>query len=490
MSAAGIVRTGAIEPCFPWPRHILTPDGWRNLAAALVDDPLPLLVSWADTTHVHALFLEAAADAALLASVPVEAGTYPALSPVRPGAAWYERMIRDLWGHEAAGGTDQRPWLDHGQWVATRPMSLRPGPPVTGPEPPEFRTEGGAAAMQLPIGPVWGCLEEPAHLRLTMEGTRIVRAEARLGYAYRGILTLMRGKPVRAAARFVARLSGDCTVAHSMAFATAAEAALQVTVPPRATVLRAMMMEVERVAGHLNELSALAGLADLGRAQARLGEAREVMARAAGVAFGHRLMMDCVVPGGVIAETTPAGVGALRAAIGSALAALDAVAPLAARLHGLGRTTAGDVLTFAAGGVTGRAANRNFDARDVQSGREPAASRRTRTEGDAAARCQLRAEEIGNALARLRRLTSEEPGGAISAVLPAASGEGVGCAESIRGDIWHWLRLDHGQIAAVFPRDPGWALWPLAERVLAGGDVADQALIRRSLGLPASGMDL
>ena len=125
MSAAGIVRTGAIEPCFPWPRHILTPDGWRNLAAALVDDPLPLLVSWADTTHVHALFLEAAADAALLASVPVEAGTYPALSPVRPGAAWYERMIRDLWGHEAAGGTDQRPWLDHGQWVATRPLSPR-----------------------------------------------------------------------------------------------------------------------------------------------------------------------------------------------------------------------------------------------------------------------------------------------------------------------------------------------------------------------------
>jgi Ni,Fe-hydrogenase III large subunit len=71
-----------------------------------------------------------------------------------------------------------------------------------------------------------------------------------------------------------------------------------------------------------------------------------------------------------------------------------------------------------------------------------------------------------------------------------SSGEGIGCAESIHGDVWHWLRLDHGQIAAVFPRDPGWALWPLAETVLTGAPVEDVALVRCSLGLPVSGMDL
>jgi Ni,Fe-hydrogenase III large subunit len=70
------------------------------------------------------------------------------------------------------------------------------------------------------------------------------------------------------------------------------------------------------------------------------------------------------------------------------------------------------------------------------------------------------------------------------------SGEGFGCAESVRGDVWCWLRLDHGQIASSFPRDPGWALWPLAERVLAGEAMEDVALVRSSLGLPASGMDL
>ena len=56
--------------------------------------------------------------------------------------------------------------------------------------------------------------------------------------------------------------------------------------------------------------------------------------------------------------------------------------------------------------------------------------------------------------------------------------------------MWHWLRLDHGQIAAVFPRDPGWALWPLAERVLENAAADDADLIRASFALPASGMDL
>jgi hypothetical protein len=52
------------------------------------------------------------------------------------------------------------------------------------------------------------------------------------------------------------------------------------------------------------------------------------------------------------------------------------------------------------------------------------------------------------------------------------------------------LRLDHGQIAAAFPTDPGWAGWPLAEATLVGAAAGDAAAIQCSLGLPMSGMDL
>ena len=67
---------------------------------------------------------------------------------------------------------------------------------------------------------------------------------------------------------------------------------------------------------------------------------------------------------------------------------------------------------------------------------------------------------------------------------------GAKLEESIRGDVWHWLRLDHGQIAAAFPCDPGWGLWPLAEAAIAGGPVEDVDLIRLSCGLPCAGLDL
>ena len=92
----------------PWPRHVLPMADWRVLMDSLRHDPLGLLGLWADTSHVHALFLAGQAHP-LLASVAVEAGAYPALSPVRPGAAWFERAIGDLWGHEATGGVDARP---------------------------------------------------------------------------------------------------------------------------------------------------------------------------------------------------------------------------------------------------------------------------------------------------------------------------------------------------------------------------------------------
>jgi Ni,Fe-hydrogenase III large subunit len=113
-----------------------------------------------------------------------------------------------------------------------------------------------------------------------------------------------------------------------------------------------------------------------------------------------------------------------------------------------------------------------------------------RHDGDAAARQHLRIFEIEEGLRLIGAALDYLPDGAVTVALPQVSGEGIGCAESVRGDVWHWLRLDHGQIAAVFPRDPGWALWPLAERVLENAAADDIDLIRASLALPASGMDL
>jgi Ni,Fe-hydrogenase III large subunit len=399
-------------------------------------------------------------------------------------------MIRDLWGHAAAGGRDDRPWLDHGRWPHTQPLSPRPGLAGGMVEPPEFFVVDEPGAMQIPVGPIHGSIEEPAHLRLTTRGETVLRAEARLGYAHKGTLALMRGKSSRTAARFVARLAAEATVAHALAFARAAEAALDVAAPPRAVALRAVMAELERIAGHLDDLGRLADAAGLAPLHASAGQQRELLLRAAERAFGHRLMMDVVVPGGVAADIAPDGESAIRRALDVLAAAMPTLRrrldPLLGRLEGVGVIAGADV-----GGVVGRAAGHGFDARVLHPayralGLAPAIEHA----GDAAARCRVRLAEIADSLHMLHALFDELPEGPTSITLLADSGEGIGCAESLRGAVWHWLRLDHGQIAAAFPCDPGWTLWPLAEAAIASGPAEDVDLIRLSCSLPASGLDL
>jgi Ni,Fe-hydrogenase III large subunit len=331
------------------------------------------------------LFREAPGEILFVSTNVVEGG-YPALSPAFPLAARFERMVRDLWGHAALGGTDARPWLDHGRWPQTVPMASRPGPPVV-PEPPEFLLLEDDTLDQIPLGPVRTGITAAAHLRLTVRGETIVRAEAHLGYTHKGTLSLIRGKSPRAAARFAARLVGEATVAHSIAFARATEAALGVEIPPRATSLRDLMANVEHMVAATDD-----------------AEIEEALRRAANTAFGHRLMMDCVVPGGVAANIAAGGLDALQQAM-------------------------------------------NAPVPDL-------------------------------------------PEGPVSVSLPADSGEGIGHATGPHGDIWHWLRLDHGQIASAFLCDPAWVRWPELEAALALSALDDLAATSGRFQLPASGADL
>ena len=248
VSSAEAIRGSASVPCRPWPRHVMAADRW----AALEPDDVALQAMWADTAEVHALFLGGGGQP-LLASTAVRDGHYPALSCRFLAAAAPERAIRDLWGHAADGAADTRPWLDHGHWRLTHPLAARHGPAGGGGE-PVFRPVPGEL-MQLPSGPVFGLPAEPVHLRSHIDGERVVATEARLGYAHKGTLLLMRGKSPRAAARFAARLSADSTVAHAAAYARAAEAALATAAPPRAAMLRGVMAETERVSTHLGDLA-------------------------------------------------------------------------------------------------------------------------------------------------------------------------------------------------------------------------------------------
>jgi Ni,Fe-hydrogenase III large subunit len=106
-------------------------------------------------------------------------------------------------------------------------------------------------------------------------------------------------------------VSGDSTVAFALAFARAAEAATGCEPPPRAHWLRALLAELERVANHIGDIGFVCNDAAYALIHAHCGILREEVLQACDACFGHRLMMDRVVPGGVAADLDGAGAARL-----------------------------------------------------------------------------------------------------------------------------------------------------------------------------------
>ena len=500
-TARALLATAPAEPCHPLPRRTLDSAGWAELVAALVEDKtLELRAMWADQTQVFAIFLDPEDGAALFASVKVELGLYHALSPARASAVLFERMIHDLWGHTAANALDLRPFLDHGNWTATPPLASRKFPNLTAPEPKEFLPAEGEGLHRIPVGPVHAGIIEPGHFRFTAQGEIVVRLEARLGYLHKGTLGLVIGKSPRLAARFAARLSGDSTVAHSVAFARAAEAAANLLAPPRAEALRCVMAEIERIANHLGDIGAIVNDAAFALLQARFVWHREMILRAAERAFGHRLMMDAVVPGGVAVDLAPGGDQAILAALDTLaaewddmLSVYDNSSSLADRMQTTGTLSPELAASFAPGGFIGRASGQAADLRRVPGYglyRDIDVQMPILTAGDVDARVRIRMAEVLESARLLRQLLPRLPEGALIERLDSVNGEGIGWAEGFRGDIWHWLRVEGGQITAAFLCDPSWRQWPLLEVAVEGNIVADFPLCNKSFNCSYSGVDL
>ena len=141
--------------------------------------------------------------------------------------------------------------------------------------PYNFLPAEGEGLHQIPVGPVHAGIIEPGHFRFSANGEHVVRLEQRLGWVHKGIESLMEGATLEQAAKLAARTSGDSTVAYAFAFAQAAEAAMQIKVPLRASYLRALMAELERLANHFGDIGAICNDASFSLMQAQCAILRE-----------------------------------------------------------------------------------------------------------------------------------------------------------------------------------------------------------------------
>jgi Ni,Fe-hydrogenase III large subunit len=484
LSLGELVAMGRQVPAHrPAPRAIVDEATWMLAALELREGRLSLLGLWGERDTVHMALLDPAAKNIAVLSLDCPSGRFPSLGCLHAPAIRLERTIRDLYGLDAEDAFDRRPWLDHSQAY-------------------EFLPAEGEHLHQIPVGPVHAGIIEPGHFRITASGETVVRLEARLGYVHKGIEKLMAGATLEQAAKLAGRVSGDSTVAYAIAFARAAEAALGIEIPPRAVWLRALMAELERLANHFGDIGAICNDASFAMMHAHCGVLRERILRAADCAFGHRLMRDCVVPGGVEIYLTESGIAAIRAMIWEArrefpplIKLYDDTASLQDRTVGAGILRPELARQFGAGGYIGRASGRVFDTRRdlaYPPYNELAFDVPTREDGDVNARVWIRIREVEQSLALIDQILERLPTGPIRVQMRYASRcEGVALAEGFRGDILVWLRLAaDGSVERCHLRDPSWFQWPLLEAAIEGNIVADFPLCNKSFNCSYSGHDL
>ena len=495
-----ITHSDVVERHRPWPRGLVSEEGWHQAIDRLVTGRFVLLGLWGNTPMVHMALLDESAGAAAVVSYTCKSGKYPSVGARHAPAIRLERAINDLCGLAAVDAPDARPWLDLGFWDVRHPLGKKAAARKQAAY--QFLPAEGEGLHQIPVGPVHAGIIEPGHFRFTANGEHVVRLEQRLGWVHKGIESLMEGATLEQAAKLAARTSGDSTVAYAFAFAQAAEAAMQIEAPARASYLRALMAELERLANHFGDIGAICNDASFSLMQAQCAVLRERALRAAEAGFGHRLMMDVIVPGGVSRDIAPNGlaeaaalVAAVRGVFPDLVELYDNTASLQDRTVTTGIVKPELAAQFGAGGYVGRASGRGFDARrafayapyDKLSFEVPVLE-----SGDVNARVWLRIREVEQSLSLIEQILAAMPVGAIKAPLGRAkSCEGLGFAEAFRGDVLAWLRLDgNGRVARCHLRDASWFQWPLLEVAIEGNIVADFPLCNKSFNCSYSGHDL
>jgi Ni,Fe-hydrogenase III large subunit/Ni,Fe-hydrogenase III component G len=499
-----LIEGKRIDSHRPWPRIEVTPAVWASVASEIAAGRATLFGLWGDAgakPAVHMAVVEEITGEIAVVSLECAAGIFPSVGALHPPAIRLERAIHSLYGYEPAGAPDMRPWLDLGLWDMQYPLGARV-PVSAQPSAYTFLPVEGENLHQIPVGPVHAGIIEPGHFRFTAGGEAVVRLEERLGYVHKGIESLMTGATIETAARLAARTSGDSTVAYAIAFAHAVEAAMAVEPPSRARYLRALMAELERLANHFGDIGAICNDASFALMHAHCGILRELVLRVAHDCFGHRLMMDCVVPGGVTVDVAPDGAALIRNLLRDIrlrfprlVELYDNTTSLQDRTAETGILRAELAQQFGAGGFVGRASGRNFDARKTP-GYAPYDQFEfavpVLSSGDVNARVWVRIREVEQSIALVEQILRRLPEGPIAIVLEGGEmhGEGLGLAESFRGDVLAWVRLNGSRVARCHLRDPSWFQWPLLESAIEGNIVADFPLCNKSFNCSYSGHDL
>lgn len=432
------------------------------------------------------------------------------LTALYPAANRAERHLHDMFGVIFTGHPNLIRWTRHQAWNATEfPLrkdfqsSTLAEKNIPGDSDYPFAETEGDSVCEVPVGPVHAGIIEPGHFRFHVAGEAILNLEERLGYVHKGIEKLAEGREVDGLIRLAGRVSGDSTVAHAWAACKACEHAAQVEIPERALFIRGIMAERERIANHLGDIGAICNDVGFAFAYYQFSRLRELWQRVNAIVFGHRLMMDCIIFGGVKIDLSDENIERIgqqislfRKEVTELFNILDSNNSLQDRLQTTGILTPKVAKKLGAVGYLGRASDCPYDLRrDLAYAPYHQANIHVPVfmKGDVTSRIKVRSVEILVSLNLLDEFIKKLPQKEIIETKRFVLNytEGVGLVEGWRGEILTYVSFDpEGRVSRFFPRDPSWFYWPALEQLIQNDIIPDFPVCNKSVNGSYSGHDL
>jgi Ni,Fe-hydrogenase III large subunit len=447
-----------------------------RIAAALAEDwRFADLHATSGGDAVRAL-LTRGGDPPRLEQVAVADGRAPSIVDLVPAAQWDEREAHDLYRVDFDGHEPLRPLADHDLDLASWTVPVR-----------------GADAYQVAVGPIHAGVIESGHFRFHVVGERILHLDARLFYKHRGLERAAVGATLADGIAYVGRACAACSVANAVAYAQAAEDALGLDAPAELARTRTLLLELERMWNHLNDIAAVCAGTGLAAGTARFAGLTERSRRLNAALTGHRFLAGSVRVGGsgleVAAEVADAAreeVAAIAAEATRSWRELLFNASFQDRLPEIGVLTRADAERLGTVGPAARAAGVAEDLRATArrlayDGFAPVAPRRVA--GDVQARLEQRAVELTQTFALLDDLL-DGPVRPVTAANGAPHGRvGIGRVESPRGATTCVVERSGDRIERLRLRTSSYANWPAVAHAAAGDLLPDFPLINKSFEL-------
>ena len=443
----------------------------------------------------------------VLVAVPAAVARFASLATRSFAASRFEREIHDLFGLVPEGHPDLRRLALHQYWPDGYHPLRRDVVPrldfVDAGEPFPFRHVEGEGIFEITVGPVHAGIIEPGHFRFSVEGETIVNLETRLGFVHKGTEKLFEGLAFDRAPALAERISGDTSVGHVLAYCQALEALAGCSVPLRASRLRVVLLELERIYNHVGDVGMIVNDTGFGFGHAHCFRIREELLRLNERLTGHRLLRGAVVPGGVTGPIATAPLAQAATQVDDLVAEFAAVVRLCLdnttvleRLQGTGRLTTQTATEMQVVGLVGRASGIDADARrdaPFAAYGEAGVTVSVYGTGDVWARTMVRLDEAREAARLIREAAARDDGGAVVVPIPplTAGAHAFGLVEAWRGPVWHWVVAGGpttlGRVKIV---DPSFRNWPALEYAVLKNIVPDFPLCNKSFNLSYSGNDL